>query len=364
MRGRLFKEKKNRPSMQFIYGSEEKAIESLKSITEKDRVAIFSHDDVDGFVSGRILHAAIPAEVIDFLDYDPRLAMNQLEKVQKAKINKIIFSDLKQEINDIKNFTQHFQGEMLILDHHEYPEDLNSNKIIFMKTDTSSCAALIAYTLLKQAGFHIEKLDWLVGAAVIADYTFEQNRPFIQSIEEKYHLKIKAENNRQSFSSDLGEIANLINDAAIYFFKDKKAYYEILKKITSIKEINQLKKYAKVVKAEISQLMADFEKHHEKIGDALVYASAIHFPITSTVASKLSGKYPQNTTIIFLADMSDGRIKVSSRRQDGKVNLPELLTKATQGLKESTAGGHIKAAGGSFLKKDLPLFKKRLFELV
>jgi oligoribonuclease NrnB/cAMP/cGMP phosphodiesterase (DHH superfamily) len=38
------------------------------------------------------------------------------------------------------------------------------------------------------------------------------------------------------------------------------------------------------------------------------------------------------------------------------------MHKATNGLKNATGGGHPKASGGRFMKKDLKEFKRRILE--
>lgn len=350
--------------MEFIYGQEKRAINFLKTITEKDKVAIFSHTDVDGFVAGRVMHEAIPAEIIQFLDYSPKLVSNLIPLIEEKKIKKVIFTDLNLEQNraDVKRLAG--IAEILIIDHHEYSEDLNSEKVIFMKTPSTTCASYTAYCLLtKISGFTLEKLDWLVGAAVIADYTFESHQEFIKKIEEKYHFSDQAKTNRQAFHSDLGKIAITLSNAIIYFDDKTNEFYYLFKKMKTMKDLSLIEKYANTVQEEIDKVISDFEQYHETKNELFYYLASVNYGITSAISTILSGKYPNNT-IIFLADYGKEIIKISARRQDGKVNLPLLLGKCLDGLRETTFGGHVKAAGGSFLKRDLEKFKKRLFALI
>ena len=349
--------------MELIYGNEERAIDFLKKITEKDRVAIFSHTDVDGFVAGRVMNETIPAEVIQFLDYSPQLIANLIPIIKEKKIQKVIFTDLNLEQNkaDVKKLAE--IAEILIIDHHEYSEDLNSERVIFIKTPSTTCASYTTYVLLtKTHNTHLEKLDWLVGSAVIADYTFESHQEFIKKIEEKYHFANQAKTNSQAFQSDLGKIAIIINNATIYFDDKTSEFYSLFKKINAMKDISFVDEYANTVQKEIDRVVDNFVKFHEAKNDLFYYQAAVNYGITSAISTILSGRYPKNT-IIFLADYGQKMIKISARRQDGKVNLPQLLGTCMDGLKETTFGGHFKAAGGSFLKKDLEKFKKRLFAL-
>ncbi len=350
--------------MELIYGNEERAIDFLKKITEKDRVAIFSHTDVDGFVAGRVVNETIPAEVIQFLDYSPKLVANLIPLIKEEKIRKVIFTDLNLEQNraDVKRLAE--IAEILIIDHHEYSEDLNSEKVIFIKTSSTTCASYTTYYLLTKARkLLLEKFDWLIGAAVIADYTFESHQEFIKKIEEKYHFSNQAKTNSQAFQSDLGKIAIIISNATIYFDENLEKFYRIFKKIEKREDLQILETYASKVQKEVDKNLNNFQEFHEKKGDMLFYLAQVKYGITSIISTVLSSRYPHNT-LIFVADSGKEYMHISSRRQDGRVNLPELLKKATIDLKEATSGGHVKAAGGSIRREDLEKFKSKLFSLV
>jgi len=53
-------------------------------------------------------------------------------------------------------------------------------------------------------------------------------------------------------------------------------------------------------------------------------------------------------------------LKISARNQKGKRDMNKLLGESVKGLEEATGGGHPKAAGGTFLKKDLEKFKQNI----
>jgi hypothetical protein len=53
-------------------------------------------------------------------------------------------------------------------------------------------------------------------------------------------------------------------------------------------------------------------------------------------------------------------MKVSAKNQSGNEDMAKLLMKGIEGLEESTAGGHVPAAGARFLKKDLQKFKENI----
>jgi nanoRNase/pAp phosphatase (c-di-AMP/oligoRNAs hydrolase) len=72
----------------------------------------------------------------------------------------------------------------------------------------------------------------------------------------------------------------------------------------------------------------------------------------------------KDQTFIFVSDVKDEKdfVKVSSRSQSGKEDLNLLLKKGIQGLKNASAGGHVKASGARFMKKDLEKFKRNILE--
>ena len=51
---------------------------------------------------------------------------------------------------------------------------------------------------------------------------------------------------------------------------------------------------------------------------------------------------------------------ISLRRQDGKVDCSAFLQNILKNLGGADGGGHAKAAGGHFAKKDMPEIRRRL----
>lgn len=347
--------------MELVYGQEERAIKFIENITGSDRIAVLSHDDVDGFVAGRLFEESLNIKLIKFLTYAPGLIERVIPIIKDNNINKIIFTDINLEEykSDIKKLDE--RAEILAIDHHEYAQDLNSDKVILIKTKPSICASYSSYQLLQKYGAKNSNIDWLVATAVISDYTFEGARVFVGSIEKKYKIKDKAINNAQAYQSSLGKICTTINNSIIYFKDDLEKFYSLFKNVKNIRDVKLLEQYAIPVQEEIDRIIDEFENNSENINDNLFYLAKMKYKIASAVSVILSIKHPDKT-ILFLSDAGGDRLKISARRQDGKVNLPRLLTRALDSLDEATSGGHIKAAGGSFLKKDFATVKKRILD--
>jgi single-stranded DNA-specific DHH superfamily exonuclease len=82
--------------------------------------------------------------------------------------------------------------------------------------------------------------------------------------------------------------------------------------------------------------------------------------IESVLATVLSIKYPKKT--LFVYNAMDNVVKVHLRRNDGKINLGELVRRAASGFKNSASGGHRNAAGGHVLSDDFESFKATFIE--
>src|SRR3989344_110313 len=247
--------------MEFLYGDETKAIHFLKNITKEDNVAVISHNDIDGYTSGHLLNTSLNAKFIDFVGYSSDIAISRINLLNEKKINKVIFSDLKLWAEDILEFSKKFNGQILILDHHEYDSDLNSDKIIFMRStgDYNPCASLIAYYLLNKSGFNVKDYDWLLSCAIVADWQFSKNIEFVRNIEEKYEFKKKVKNDIGAIDSTIGELIINMDYSRMYFYNDPERYYEIYKTIKSPKDTDKLKKYTDEVKSEVKEKLIEFE---------------------------------------------------------------------------------------------------------
>src|SRR3989344_3600073 len=352
--------------MELIWGNEQKALEFLESISQEDRVAVFSHTDVDGVSAGLLMDKFVNARIVEFLSYSPDLVSKVIDKVHTQEITKVIFTDLSlaQNLDDLKKLA--WMVPVLVIDHHEFPEDVNDDRLIFLRTNSTTCATKTVYDLflkLEKGKGIAQKYDWLVAAAVVSDYTTESHQNFLREVEDKYNLIVRAETGNQAFQSDIGKISITINNATIYFHKDCKEFYSLFSSLESIDDLWKFKASYEIIEDEIQKKLKEFEDNAEIKKDTMFCLIHLNYPVTSAISSILAGKYPDKTIIVML-DSGKDILKISSRRQDGKVNLPELLQKATSGLEGAAAGGHFKAAGGAIKREDFDEFKKRLWELV
>lgn len=147
----------------------------------------------------------------------------------------------------------------------------------------------------------------------------------------------------------------------IYFHKNPRKVFNILKKLRTLKDLGKLDKYDKKVGSEIERNLKGFKKKKEKIGKVTYYQFYPKYPIKSAVITELSFKNPKRT-FIFACPKLKNIISLSARNQTGKVKMNDLLQECTKGFKGASAGGHDKASGATIQRKDLKKFKKNLKE--
>ena len=110
--------------------------------------------------------------------------------------------------------------------------------------------------------------------------------------------------------------------------------------------------------------MKEFKDNHEKFDDTFYYhMEKPKYNVGSPISSKLGYENPHKT-IILVIDLDKIRSKIHLRRNDGKVNVSELVEKAVKVLEDSEGGGHPQAAGGNVLITDVKKFRNNIKRLL
>lgn len=339
----------------FEVGSEKRFSEFISNLGS-EKVAIISHNDLDGIGSGKIVSEVVNADYLDFVSYED-LTDGLIEKLKKEKIKKLILTDLMfDDINFVKKASKFF--DVLWIDHHPFMEDVNSEKIVFLNPGGNNrfCATYLCYYLFSKIE-NLEYFDWLVACACLSDFTIRENENWMREVFKKYGDKSKIE----PMSSEQGTVQNLKRDlefAIIYFRKSNelKKMAELITK--NLIENNSLKKYSNEVKKEVDETVERFDRERKEINGRLLFVFKPNFGVGALVSNIVSLKNP-NKTVINVREVDDG-YNVSMRRQDQKENMNLLMKKVLEGLENAGGGGHIPAAGGHFMKKDLEKFLERL----
>jgi len=340
----------------FVVGDKNKAVDFVKSISEKDKVAILSHIDLDGMGSAKILSKVVKYDLIKFLAYE-QINEDLIAELKKEKITKMIISDLSIDnvkiISELENF-----ADILIIDHHLFEKDFNSDKTIFVNSQ-DYCATYLCYYLFSDFPV-VEKLDWLVACACISDWMYFNNKNFMSEIMKKYGDEFEMNENSIRKSGKFWDLQLKLGLVLIYFgYRLNEAFDLIGDKFSSM---NNLNRYCDEINEEIESSIKKFEKEKEIFGDVYLWIFSGKFQIKGILSTIISVKYPNKTIIIVKKNQEF--YTFSARRQDKKINVSKLLKNAIKGLENAFAGGHIPAAGGQILHKDIEIFRKNLKKLV
>jgi len=339
--------------MEYLLGNKQEFLDYLNKLGKKDRIAVFSHADLDGVASAVLIHEILKQKKMKikdlrFLEHKKDMFKESKERLIRKKINKLFICDIS-----IGNYPEEFEGlrnqfDVFLIDHH--PSDIKGNNII--QTKTTDCATFTIYELAKN-DFDLSKLDWLVYAAMVSDgaYRDKYNFQFIKN----HYPEITLEN---LYTSEIGETSKKISSALIYFKgKEKKVYNLILKN-----RLKSFDKYYNLVEKEVQKIIEDFKKEAEFYPEKNIYFYYAHpkYSISSTVTTIISTEQPEKS-FVFVSDI-DGEpdfYKASSRSQKGgDMNL--LMKKGIEGLENANGGGHVVASAARFMKKDFEKFKENI----
>ncbi len=342
--------------MKYLLGSKNDFHEFINSISKEDKVGIVTHTDVDGIASGIFLQKILESKnlKINFMEFISQSA-GILKSFLKKDFDYLFFTDWNAD-----NYSEDLEllrkkGKVFIIDHHPLNENLKDKSGI-IKTDSGYCSSHCLFDLAKKY-FDTKPFEKLVCAAIIADYCFPDEKvfEFLKSI----YPEIKKET---IFESVPGKIGRTIDNALIYYKPDLKKVYDLILE----ENFSELKKANGIIENEIELWIEKFKNEAEYYPEKNLYFyyATPKYRIPRIIATKISSKDFPESTIIFLSDKESKKdhISINSRNQIGKIKLGEILRKCIGGFKDSTAGGHDKAAGGDFPKKYLPEFKKRLLE--
>lgn len=346
-------------TINFVAGSEERFFDFISKLNDKDKIAIVSHiSDLDGITSAKIINSVIRTNIIKFVDYH-EININFALELKKQKVKYIILSDLmireKSFIDEVEKF-----AEILIIDHHPFGIDWNSEKTIFMNSE-GYCAAYLCYYLFSKIQ-NIEKYDWLVACASVSDWCYNKNASWMISVYDKYGEKFNP-NIQDIKKSRFYDLAIDFSRAIIYFRAEKNGVLPVFESIreNNFNEQSDLIKYADIVGDEIKSIVDRFEKEKKTFNNGFYFEFESKFPVKSAVSTELSEKYWNKTLIILFRDGEC--LELSARRQDGKVDMNKFVRELVNGFEGASGGGHFKAAGGFILEKDAEEFKKRLMKL-
>jgi single-stranded DNA-specific DHH superfamily exonuclease len=344
--------------MEYLLGKKEDFLNYLSNLNKKDKIGVITHIDLDGIASAILINEILKQKKmkinsLSFINYKEGM-FKEAEKDFKKGTNKVLILDINAS-SDSEGFKEMKKKyDVFLIDHH--PSELEGDNII--KTKSEDCATFALFELAKQ-NFDLKKWEWLVYATMVAEFSHKDksNFEFIKNRYPEFSLE-------DVFNSEPGKISKKIYSATIYFKgKEKKVFNFILKD-----KLKKLNKYHIIIEKEIQEGIEKFKKEAEFYPEKNLYFYYDNpkFSTNSVIASVLSIEEPEKSFVFVHDSLKKGNdsVSVSSRNQSGKTDMNKLMRKGVEGLEQAQGGGHISAAGASFLKKDIEKFKQNILNFL
>ena len=346
----------------------EKFKDFLKSTAvPNSRVAIIHHTDADGICSGVLASKIVerfrrkPVEFATGSDWHT-IPDSIIHVLKQKRITNVIITDLRadespKQLAKIAKF-----AKILVLDHHPLCSNGAKNVTIIKPQmfshimSSAYCASKLCYDLGKNI-VYLNDLSWIVSMGIIGDAGYSTWKEFVNNSLKKLGFELR----KDIWKSELGKAASSISAAISYDKKNIKLCGKIVSRAKSPNEIvEKLAPFARKISKAIAFNLHRLAKV-KPIGELILYHVVSKYDVKGSVATMASFKKPHNTLILYRRN--GNVIDISARRQDRKVAVNTLLEKATKGLTNAAAGGHIPAAGARIRAKDWELFKQRIIRL-
>ncbi len=336
--------------MQFKAGSEKRFFEFISNLNEKHKIAILSHTDLDGITSAVEASKILgKIDFIDFVDYSYEMLKPYVKKLKKMKINKVLILDLssdteKQSIKKIEKY-----ADILIIDHHQFQANLDSEKTVFIKTKGEIPACYACYYLFSK----IQKIpSWLPAIGIVSDLPNKYDNKNSQKVFQDFKLGEK---------KDIWKYVENSFLAIKYFSENLEKIYKEFNKANKLEDLDKLEKYALPLKKEIEKYKQKFEKQKQIYNNLIIYElfPKPKYRIKSFLINHISLK-DKNKTYVFIS--KDKKVSISIRSQNKDINCVKLLKNSMKNIPNSSSGGHIPAAGGQIPIRYFNKFKKNLIK--
>lgn len=344
--------------MNLEFGSEDRFVSFIRSMNEDDRVALISHTDLDGLVAAKIVQTVLNPLVVTFVNYE-ELAQPLVDELREQHITRVIFTDLyignEFFLKELESFAQ-----VLILDHHLAQKDWNSSRTTFLKVENGYCAGFMCYSLFSKLT-NLQIFEWLVACSCISDYCHVKPSDWLSKVYAKHGDLFEQVGTYVRKTGPLWDMQETLSLAIIYFKERTSGLNHILNSLgAEYGSIGDLARHAEEVKGEVERLVGLFDREKQTFSGGYLFECDPRFQCSSMVSSILSGRDIHSIIITLRPDAHLPIYHMSARRQDKQQDMAAFLKKLLEGLEESDGGGHVPAAGGHFLKKDLHEFKRRL----
>ena len=323
-----------------------KAREFLDDISSRDKVAVVHHDDGDGFCSGILYYDWCKLKNADTEHFTYKINRSSLRDFNLERFDKIIICDIApyfiaKDSEEIEN------KNILYADHHPRDTPIPEEILELVTIDEGYIPSS------RTAGELTGIKPWLslIGTITDAGELYQENQNFIDE-----HLK-KLDMTLDKFKKNASSV---VTNFLAYFDKDTEGAFKILQQINSIEEIESLRQYSEKVEDEIQKFVEEYKDKKERLGDVNFYYFEPILSIKAPVSGIISHQSQDEAYIFATPKEEEEYITVSARNTSQKINMADLLKAGVTGLEKGSAGGHVAAAGGIFLAKDIEKFKENI----
>ena len=348
--------------MNFRAGKEKDFFKFISSLDEKDKIGLVSHTDLDGICSASIVAKVLDPDKVELINYDYEKLENVIKEMRGKEINKIVFTDInfngkEKIIEDLNKFE-----DVLIIDHHEFSKDINSNKIHFFNTESDIPASYCSHYLFSKVR---EIPRFIPALGIIADLPHLYNKDNGNEVFRDFNLGEKEEGSE----IDIREESVRMGRALIYVKSgensgpDLKDIYESFVDAENTGDLEELHKYGEEVGKEIEDKLDEYKEEKEVEGGLVIFEFESRFFIKGAIINEVSTKEENKGKIFVFLREDEGKVNVSVRSQEKRVDSPNLLKEALKGIPKSDSGGHKAAAGAILPKEYKDKFKENLKEV-
>ena len=324
---------------------------------------LYYHRDQDGVCSAALLSKfypgfrAVAKRGPNFSDEAMRIMVDNSPAV-------MVFLDLPvdQDAKSLRKFQKRVpSARIVIIDHHLYEKDMNSESIVHInplfKSRVYQSASYLVYNILKKLhGNDVKRFAWMAMIGAIGDYDLSGSRDLEKECRKNFpHLLGKDPKN-----SELAKASGLLGAAIT--LKAWKGADEALKILTKAEKyedfssVTSFRKYKEEVDEEFKRTIEKAQKEEFPEYNLLIFRIETDLSLVSRTANFLSDK--NHNKIIIVRKKSNSQWKFSVRYQAGKINLGELVKKAIGGI--GAGGGHPRAAAG--ITKKWKVFREKFLK--
>jgi len=283
-----------RERMEYLLGSKEKFWKFVDSIKKEDRIAIVTHNDLDGIASAVFLEEILKSKKIEmddlfFISYSIDMFQDILPELKNKNITKIFFTDIY--VDGMEGFEKVKENfDIFTIDHHPIQ---NKDEKNIIKTQSSDCSALTIFDLGK------EILDWkkwktFLYATMISEMSYKNPENFEMIKQDYPDLKNDAHLIRDS---PPGKISQKITFALIFFKSNLRKLYDLIKN----NNMESFDEPYEIINKEIEKWKKDFRENAEYYPEKELYLYYFKpkYKITSIFSTLLSIKEPNKILVII-----------------------------------------------------------------